>query len=100
MPESFRRTNLTLDHEQGKVSLNQNQDLYTVMVGIRATLRRMTLALHAQLVRTASGPTPGTRISWEDALAQTFLEIGALVNETTPEAYEDNPLPPDYVPPL
>jgi hypothetical protein len=90
----------TLSHEQGNVALHQSENLYTVMVGIRATLRRLVLALHAESIRLSSHTNPNFRIPWEDALLQAFDEIGHLVNETSPEVYEDNPLPPDYEPPL
>jgi hypothetical protein len=87
----------TLDHEQGNVSLDQVEDIYLCLRGLRTTARRAVLAQHAQAVRTASAATLAQRITWEEAVAQTFVEIGHLVNET-PEADLDDPLPPDYEP--
>jgi hypothetical protein len=85
----------TLDHEQGQVNMEQADSVWRVLIGIRATLRRDVLARHAEHIQMMS--PVGNPVSWEDAVEQTFLEIGHLVNETQ-EALLDDPIPPDYTP--
>ena len=79
--------------EQGQVGLEQTEAILAALRGIRATLRRMVLDSHARWLRTRQ-----PFLSWEQAVQQSFAEVGYIVTETIPEAMEDDPLPPDYTP--
>ncbi|MHC4703635.1 MAG: hypothetical protein ACYTFQ_24000 [Planctomycetota bacterium] len=86
----------TLRGEQGQVGLEQAEATLAALRGIRATLRRMVLDIHAQTIQNRA--PAASMPSYADALTQTFYEVGHLVNETAEEALADDPLPPDYTP--